>query len=397
MKKNYFLTLALSWLVSMTGLQAQLVASFDDLSLEAESYWNGSEGTGYFVSGPMTFLNSYNSDWNAWNGFSYSNITDNTTLGYTNQYSAIAGSGAKGSANYAVSYLFGPSKITFDQTTSLFGLYVTNATYAAGAIKNGDEYSKKFGGETGNDPDWFKLTINGWSNDETLKGSVDYYLADYRFSDNSADYIVNDWQWIDLRELQEVDYLTFELASTDNNDWGMKTPAFFCIDNVTLNDYTDITFVATNGDEKLADVSIEFAGNTLTTDINGEVVFEQVSPSTQMTFTASKPGFVEYSDVINGFETTRVELSLTVGVDEQFTTNTLRVYPTLVSEVLYIKSKEALRSGVIFNVSGQVQQTFESKGSYEMQVPVQALTPGIYFISVSTETGQTEKQRFIKY
>ncbi|MGE4290123.1 MAG: DUF4465 domain-containing protein, partial [Salinivirgaceae bacterium] len=117
MKKNYFLTLALSWLVSMTGLQAQLVASFDDLSLEAESYWNGSEGTGYFVSGPMTFLNSYNSDWNAWNGFSYSNITDNTTLGYTNQYSAIAGSGAKGSANYAVSYLFGPSKITFDHTT----------------------------------------------------------------------------------------------------------------------------------------------------------------------------------------------------------------------------------------------------------------------------------------
>lgn len=389
--------LAFSWLVSLNGLQAQLVAGFDDLSLEAESYWNGSDGTGYFVSGPITFLNSYNIDWNAWNGFSYSNITDNNTVGFSNQYSAIAGSGAKGSANYAISYLFGNSKITFGKTTSLYGLYVTNATYTAGTIKDGDDYSKKFGGETGNDPDWFKLTVKGWSNDETLKGSVDYYLADYRFSDNSADYIVNDWQWVDLRELQEVDYLTFELSSSDNGDWGMNTPAFFCIDNVTLNDYTDITFVATHGDEKLADVSIEFAGSTLTTDINGEVVFEQVSPSTQMVFTASKPGFVDYSDVINGFETTRVELSLTVGVDEQPTENAVMVYPTLVNNMLYVKSKSALSSGVIYNLSGQVQQTFESRGSFEMQVPVQALTPGIYFISVSTESGEIEKQRFIKY
>jgi hypothetical protein len=383
--------------VSLNGLQAQLVAGFDDLSLEAESYWNGSDGTGYFVSGPMTFLNSYNMEGNYWNGFSYSNITDNTTVGYTNQYSAITGSGAKGSANYAVSYLFGNSKITFDKTTSLYGLYVTNATYTAGTIKVGDEYSKKFGGETGDDPDWLKLTIKGWRNDETLKGSVDYYLADYRFSDNSADYIVSDWQWVDLSKLQEVDFLTFELSSTDNNDWGMNTPAFFCIDNITLNDYTDITFIAANGDEKLADVSIEFAGSTLTTDINGEVVFEQVSPSTQMAFTASKPGFVDYSDVINGFETTRVELSLTVGVEEQPNENAIMVYPTLANNMLYVKSKSALNSGVIYNVSGQVLQTIKSRGSFEMQVPVQALTPGIYFISVSTESGATEKQRFIKY
>ena len=35
------------------------IANFDDLSLSANSYWNGSDGTGDFTSGSAVFNNNY--------------------------------------------------------------------------------------------------------------------------------------------------------------------------------------------------------------------------------------------------------------------------------------------------------------------------------------------------
>jgi hypothetical protein len=37
------------------------------------------------------------------------------------------------------------------------GVYVTNTTYAYNSMRDGDMFAKKFGGPTGNDPDWYKL------------------------------------------------------------------------------------------------------------------------------------------------------------------------------------------------------------------------------------------------
>ena len=62
--------------------------------------------------------------------------------------------------------------------------------------------------------------------------SVDFYLADYRFADNSEDYIVKDWTFVSLEALGDVDSLLFSLTSTDNDSmFGMNTPAYFCMDN----------------------------------------------------------------------------------------------------------------------------------------------------------------------
>lgn len=62
--------------------------------------------------------------------------------------------------------------------------------------------------------------------------SIDFYLADYRFLDNTKDYIVDTWEWVDISELGSVDSLTFRLSSSDTGIFGMNTPAYFCIDNV---------------------------------------------------------------------------------------------------------------------------------------------------------------------
>jgi len=210
------------------------ITTFEDLSLPPESYWNGSDESGGFTSGSAYFNNNYNSAWGSWDGFSYSNITDTTTTGTAAQYNAITGAGQGNSANYAIGYAGWalPPTITLDTADVVEGLYVTNNNYVCYSMLDGDAFSKKFGGDSGNDPDWFMLTITGKDVDGLVTGTVDFYLADYRFADNSADYIVNTWQYVDLTSLGAVKSLEFSLSSSDVGDWGMNTPAYFALDTL---------------------------------------------------------------------------------------------------------------------------------------------------------------------
>ena len=101
-------------------------------------------------------------------------------------------------------------------------------------MKYGDSYGKKFGGENGTDPDFLKLTAVG-KNGNTETGSVDFYLADYRSDYSCDDYIVTDWSWMDLSSLGEVSSIEFSLSSSDNGDYGMNTPTYFCLDGLSVN------------------------------------------------------------------------------------------------------------------------------------------------------------------
>ena len=223
--------LAIIATIFVVNLKAQSVASFDDLTLSPKSFWDGSDSSGSFKSGDFTFYNSYNKDWQSWSGFAYSNMIDVTTAGYVNQYSAITEKGYKGSANYAVCYPSPSAQLGFKTSTKATGFYVTNSTYAYLSMKNGDMFAKKFGGETGNDPDYFKLMIEALNIDGKPVDTLYFYLADFRFADNSKDYILNNWTWVDLSGLKEASNLRFSLSSSDNS-WGyMNTPGYFCMDD----------------------------------------------------------------------------------------------------------------------------------------------------------------------
>ncbi len=232
--KNILLTLTLLAISATPAMAAMAIgATFDDLYLPPDSYWNGSDGSGYFESGGMTFYNDYNAAWYSWSGFAYSNMTDTTTPGWMNQYSAYAGSGVHGSSNYAVNY---QNNMNYATTSTLGevvqGTYITNTTYAALSMLNGDAYSKKFGGVTGNDEDWFLLTITGYDVNVEVTGTVEFYLADYRFANNNMDYIIDQWAWVDLSGLGEITMLEFGLSSSDVGQYGMNTPAYFAMDNL---------------------------------------------------------------------------------------------------------------------------------------------------------------------
>ena len=98
-------------------VSASVVIDFEELSLPAESFYNGSDGAGVFTSGGAFFNNTYTDfggGFYAWTGWSYSNMTDVTTPGFDNQYSAITGGGAEGSSNYAVAFVSAPGDATIE-------------------------------------------------------------------------------------------------------------------------------------------------------------------------------------------------------------------------------------------------------------------------------------------
>ncbi len=226
-----------------SGGNEATIANFDNLSLSVDSYWSGNytvDGTGgtydtsYFNSDGASFENHSDGDWGAWAGFAYSNITDNTTPGWGNEagvYTGYAHSGSNFGIGYEDAYNGFVPTMLLDTASVVSGLYVANTTYAGLAMLNGEGPATKFGGASGDDADWFLLTITG-KNDGGSTGTVEFYLADYSFVDNSQDYIVDTWELVDTSSLGIVDSLEFTLSSSDMGQFGMNTPAYFALDTV---------------------------------------------------------------------------------------------------------------------------------------------------------------------
>ncbi len=215
------------------------VVTFEEFDLSGSGYLNDSSPGSGFTSEGATFKNNYNASYDSWSGFAISNQTDTTTTGFFNQYSAFPGSGAGGTANYTVGYYSGyedTTHVDFSSTINLVGMgaSITNTTYAGLAMRDGDGFSKKFGGVSGNDADWFKLTIEGYAGGIATGTSIDFYLADFQFADNSQDYILDEWQYVDFSALGTVDQLRFSLSSSDNGIFGMNTPSYFALDSFVV-------------------------------------------------------------------------------------------------------------------------------------------------------------------
>ena len=213
--------------------------TFEDLGLRPHSFNNNAGPGGQFVVDGAQFNNSYDPTFGVWSGWSISSMTDTTTPGYTNQYSAIPGSGADNSQTYAVGFTFGQNANPFNPSSSYINLapgtkpesvQVTNTTYAYLSMLDGDQFSKKFGAG-----DYFLLDVRGYTGAGgagTEVGEVDFYLANFMGSNSD---IINTWQTLDLSSLAGAESLQFGLSSSDNDPvYGMNTPAYFAIDNLTL-------------------------------------------------------------------------------------------------------------------------------------------------------------------
>jgi hypothetical protein len=220
---------------------SQTTINFEELTLPNESWWVGAGGTeNGFLSNNAFFPTYYDSAFGGYwgNGFAYSNMTDSVTSGFLNMYSSKAGSGHLSSVKYAINYadgyfLPGPSISQFN--FEMQEAYLSNNTYAFNSMRDGDDYAKKFGGVSGNDPDFFSVTFDGFLNGQSVGTPVVFYLADFRFEDNTLDYLVRDWTRVDLTALGTVDSVVFHFESSDIGEFGINTPLYFCIDDLKMN------------------------------------------------------------------------------------------------------------------------------------------------------------------
>jgi len=220
----------LACVTALGAFASAALVEFEDLELADESYWNGADGAGGFVSGGARFGNIF-TDWGggitSWEGFAYSNRTDVASTGPAGQYTAIAGGGQSGSV-YAVAYVGWSSvpTVTFDRARRLDGLHVGNNAYAYHTMQDGDAM---FGIEPFAAGDWFRLTITGRDAAGAATGRVETYLADLRAG---GDGLLDAWRYVDLSGLGAVASLEFGLASSDVGPWGMNTPAYFVLDTI---------------------------------------------------------------------------------------------------------------------------------------------------------------------
>ena len=192
---------------------------------KADTCWQGADapalGWNTWNSGTYTFQTYYggNSGYGEYySAFTVTNETANTSTGSAEPYRSAKG-GAYEGENFAVWNMnyYGVDTIHF-ALQEVPGFFINNTAYAVTSMVNGDSFAKAFGPS-----DFFKLICIGVKDGAEVE-TKEVYLA------NNNQYIV-DWTYVDLSELGEIDGLTFSMESSDSGDWGMNTPAYFCMDN----------------------------------------------------------------------------------------------------------------------------------------------------------------------
>ena len=253
------------------------VASFEDLPLEAESYWNyDPEADEYltddaFISGSFRFGNFPTVEWGTWGGFAYANETANTSTGFMQMYRNVVGGGANGTSTYAVAYMGDPnSYYVFDtrihiatgsEGCEIPGMYVTNSAYAVNSIENGDGFCHKFTAERA---DYMTLIISGLDADGNTVGKIEVPLADFRnLAEGEEGYILKEWKWIDLSSLGAVKTLNVRYDSSQLS----MVPSFVCIDEIGAMDPASVASVMADS------FTLRYNGGSISVDGNtGEVV-----------------------------------------------------------------------------------------------------------------------------
>lgn len=199
------------------------------------------------------FVHSANSEWMSWNGFTVSNSANNmrqeNTIKF--QFSNMAKGGillnddgsvktddfgapaVSAEVPYVVGFygsFYGEKACTLTMSDGLphqvKGAYFNLNSYPYYCIEYGDAYARAF-----TNGDKFTLTVHGIAADETEK-TVDVTLASY----SNGDLTINrGWKYVDLSTLGAVNQLYFTMSSTDIGEWGMNTPAYFCMDKLSVS------------------------------------------------------------------------------------------------------------------------------------------------------------------
>lgn len=200
----------------------------------------------------FSFVHGSMGEWNTWWGFTASNSSDNTrpenTL--THQWSNMAPGGivlnedgevkldsfgapvVSPEVPYMVAFYSPwmsarPVDMVFNDGKSYeaVGVYLNLNSYPYYSIEYGDSFARAF-----TNGDRYTVTIHGITPDESEK-TIEVELASY----SNGDLTINrGWKYVDLSPLGTINELFFTIDSTDSGDYGMNTPAYFCLDKLIV-------------------------------------------------------------------------------------------------------------------------------------------------------------------
>lgn len=318
--KKTFTKLAIALTIATTlNSQAQTTVSFDTFTLSANSYYQDNSGAD-FSSGVANFQYDWQGYWA--NGTAYTNVNDTANGTYTNLYGAITGTSFSGT-NYATTQ--SGAVISFsNNTTAVHGFYVTNTTYAWKVIKSGNAFSRAFGDTTGTNsaPSIPQGTYPDW-----FKLSVLGYRSGTQLTDTVHFYL--------------ADYR----AAGTTNDYIVKNWQY--VNCISLGQVDSIKFEMTSSDT---------SGIYLNT-----------------------PAFFSMDNFVT---------QSTVGVEELSNATNLSLFPNPANQYAILNYESNLVTELnvtISDITGkeiQHQSTQTSVGNNTLNLNIEALESGVYFVSI---------------
>ncbi len=309
---------------SLTGIIAQpnTGAGFETAVLDSGKVINGSTGDTMFTENDQgnlfKFPIYYNEQFNFWEGgWAISRKYDSSTVASDFAKHLYCNKGFKGYQN-SPTFAIGTNYSWFVQKgtgAKLSGLYINNCTYTYNSMFYGDQFAKKFGGASGQDPDYLLLWAFQYEAGVLIDTSS-IYLGDYRSTDSTKDMILKDWTFLRL----SGDSVVFILQGTDTGQFGLNTPAYFAIDGVQA-------------------------------------------------FMASV---------------------------KRNTTVSMNMYPNPAQDRVHVQAALPISSVSITNLQGRkMQQQFFNENSEQVELNVEGLKPGVYFLNISTFKGNASEKLII--
>ena len=243
-------------------------ATFDDLGLAENSYWNGyadnvAGQTAKFYSGGFAFDNSYMADWMYYSGFAASTLNTNDFVDYTEgQFKSVTAAGHE-SAGFGVLYAnlwtgqFYITTLQSKEGSTVGGVYLCNDAYTYNSITVGDGYCQPFA-----EGDYHRVVFRG---DDPEGQEVVFYLADFR---DGKQEIVTDWTYCDLTPLGKVKKI--EVTTESSND---GVPSYACLDNLS---YTSASVTDIRVDNSNAPVEyFNLQGQRVANPANGQILIRR--------------------------------------------------------------------------------------------------------------------------
>ncbi len=243
-------TTVLSTVFVVTSVcHAEVVIDLEGFDLGADGFFRGPADNAVEVQGQhgpeqvgtieidgVGFINRVDPTWDSWSGFSISSQTDTTTPGAANQFAAFAGGGSDGVGNTVAGGTYAMANgdgayFNLPELTRIESTRVTNSTYAALSMRDGDDFAKAFSTD---DNDFFSVTFEGWSGADrggAKTGEVEFFLADFRGDEGK---IVDTWEYLELSSLGDARSVGLQFASSDVGQWGVNTPKYAAIDSLRI-------------------------------------------------------------------------------------------------------------------------------------------------------------------